>query len=401
MAINNPDDINDLMGQFESDVGITTQNNVGIGGTPSDVNLWSNQKLLGPPQNLIQATDTTMPAFLATATPNISPAVSFDGVDDLLKTLTSNFFFLASHTIAMVVKFPANLPLVNPVTLAHVTGFGAGGEVLRIMPSGDLEIQNETGTDTPVSVAENAGWVRDTWAVVLWTVDNVSLTNNFFDLRIDQIPVAVTGFSSVIGPPNGFSLGSFEDGLESADIEVAAVMIYKRKLSATEIVELEDFLITKYFVVPPPPPPAPTPLPPVLNPVSALGLDKKIPRFIDLDLDFIANPITGQVPRKFDEEAVKRALRNLLQLNKYEKPFHPEIDPKIRSMLFEPIGPAAAVLIQRRIVEVVNQFEPRVELVDVQVIDEHESNAYNVVIAFRTANNTEPVVINLSLTRLR
>ncbi len=137
------------------------------------------------------------------------------------------------------------------------------------------------------------------------------------------------------------------------------------------------------------------------TPPSALGLVKKVPRFIDLDLDFIANPITGQVPRKFDEEAVKRALRNLLQLNKYEKPFHPEIDPKIRSMLFEPVGPAAAILLQRRIVEVINQFEPRVELVDVQVLDQHEQNAYNVVIAFRTANNDQPIVLNLSLTRLR
>jgi len=70
-------------------------------------------------------------------------------------------------------------------------------------------------------------------------------------------------------------------------------------------------------------------------------------------------------------------------------------------MLFEPVGPAAAVLLQRRIIEVINQFEPRVELIDVQVLDEHEQNAYNVVITFRTANNDDPIVINISLTRLR
>ena len=137
------------------------------------------------------------------------------------------------------------------------------------------------------------------------------------------------------------------------------------------------------------------------TPPSALGFKPKVPRFIDLDLDFSANPITGQVQRKFDEEAVKRAVRNLLQLNKYEKPFHPEIDPKISSMLFELVGPASAVLLQRRIIEVINQHEPRVELINVQVVDRPDANAYDIVIEFRIANRDEPITITLSLTRLR
>ena len=398
MAINNPDEINDLMGLFESDSFITTQNNSGVGGTPSDVSLWGNQKLLAPPQNLIQPFDTTMPAFLSVGTPNLSPAVSFDGVDDLLKTFTGNFFFLASHTIAMVVKFPPTLPLVNPVTLAHVTGFGAGGEVLRIMPSGNLEIQNEAGTSVPVSTPT---WSFDTWAVVLWTVDASLAPNDFFELRIDQIPQGTGGFSSVIADPNGLSVASFEDGSESADIVVASVLVYKRKLSGTEIVDLENFLIDKYFTIAPPPPPLPPAVAPVLPPRSGVGLKKKENRFSDLDLDFMANPITGAISRKLDEEAVKRAVRNLIQLNRYEKPFHPEIDPGVRGLLFEIITPATAVLLQRRIVEVIQQYEPRIELLTVDVIDEIDQNQYDVTIQFRVVNRDEGIVVNLSLTRLR
>ncbi len=398
MAINNPDDINDLLGLFESDAGITTQNNIGVGGGPLDVNLWVNQKLLAPPQNLIQSTDTTMPAFLSTATPNISPAVSFDGVDDLLKTLTGNFFFLASHTVAMVVKFPPTLPLIDPVTLVHVTGFGQGGEVLRIMPSGDLQIQNQLGTSVPVTVAVNSGWQLDTWSVVVWTVDATGTP--FFDLRIDQIPLN-SGFSALIDSPNGLSVASFEDGTESADIEVASVVVYKRKLSGIEIVDLENFLIDKYFVVAPPPPPPPPPVLPTLPPRSGIGFKAKTPRFSDLDLDFVANPITGDLSRKLDEEAVKRALRNLIQLNRYDKPFHPEIDPGVTSLLFELINPATAVLLQRRIVEIVNHYEPRVELLAVNVEDQHEENLYNVSIEFRVVNEDNSIVVNFSLTRLR
>lgn len=134
---------------------------------------------------------------------------------------------------------------------------------------------------------------------------------------------------------------------------------------------------------------------------SGLGLKKKDHRYIDLDMDFVANPITGAVPRKFDEEAVKRAVRNLVQLARYEKPFHPEIDSGIRGLLFELVTPAVAVLLQRRITEALNQYEPRAELIDVNVVDRHEQNLYNITIAFRVANRDEPIVVNLSLTRLR
>ena len=403
MAITNPDDINDLMGLYESDAGITTQNNVGVGGSPNDVLSWANQKLLPPPQNLIQSLDVEMPEFKLTATPNLSGAMSFDGVDDFLKTLTGNFFFLDSHTIAMVVKFPPSIPAgPNPVTLAHATGFGAGGEVLRIMPTGDLEIQNETGSSVAVSVPQGgpSGWQFDTWQLVLWTVDATGAPNDFFDLRIDQIPVG-SGFSAFIDSPNGLSVGSFEDGTESADIEVASVVMYKRKLTGIEIVDLENFLIAKYFTIAPPPPPLPPAVVPVLAPRSGVGLKPRIPRFTDLDLDFMANPNTGAVPRKLDGEAVKRAVRNLVQLARYDKPFHPEIDPGVRALLFELVTPSTAVLLQRRITELLNQYEPRVELLIVDVVDRLDENRYDITVEFRVVNRDEDVVVNLSLTRLR
>lgn len=402
MAINNPDDINDLLGLFESDAGITTQNNLGVGGSPQDVNLWVNQKLLAPPQNLIQSLDTTMPAFLATATPNLTPAVSFDGVDDLLKTFTGSFLFLASHTVAMVVKFPPTAPSVNPITLSHVTGFSPGGEVLRITTAGNLELQTESGA-AAVSVPEGSGWTFDTWSIVVWTIDPFVL-NQSADLRIDQVTLG-NGFflfpTTNIAAPNGLSIASFEDGTESADIEVASVVVYKRKLSPIEIIDLEDFLIDKYFTIAPPPPPPPPAVLPTLPPRSGIGFKAKTPRFADLDLDFVANPITGDLSRKLDEEAVKRALRNLIQLNRYEKPFHPEIDPGVTSLLFELINPATAVLLQRRIVEIVNHYEPRVELLAVNVEDQHEENLYNVSIEFRVVNEDNSIVVNFSLTRLR
>ena len=55
----------------------------------------------------------------------------------------------------------------------------------------------------------------------------------------------------------------------------------------------------------------------------------------DLNLNFTANPITGDVATVTDVNAVKRSVRNLLLTNHYDKPFHPEIGSNVTSLLFE------------------------------------------------------------------
>ena len=54
----------------------------------------------------------------------------------------------------------------------------------------------------------------------------------------------------------------------------------------------------------------------------------------DLDLDFSRNIVTNDVNKLTDVEAVKRSVRNLINTNHYERPFHPEIGSDVRSMLF-------------------------------------------------------------------
>lgn len=407
MAISNPNQINDLVGLFETigsitlTNGIVTQNNIGSGGTPADVNFWTDQKLVAPPGNILQSVEAKMPAFKLLATPNNKPSVSFDGSDDLLRTLSS-FFFLGSHTIALVVKFPPVLPL-SPVTIAHVIGFGLGGEVLRITPAGGLELQDEAGTSAAVSVLVGSGWTLNTWSIVLWTINPFAgPPDELAVLRIDGIP-AGSGFFGGFGvdPPSGLSLGSFKTGTQSSDVEVAAVVIYKRILSAIEIGDLENFLTDKYFVIVPPPPPPPPLPPPVLPPTSGKGLKRKAFRYTDLDLDFAPNPVTGAVQRKVDDEAVKRSVRNLMFLNRYEKPFHPEVHSGLRGLLFELVTPAMAIILQRKIIEILTVYEPRAEIIGVNVTDRHEENRYDVEIEFRVLNRDEPVNLVLSLERLR
>ena len=125
------------------------------------------------------------------------------------------------------------------------------------------------------------------------------------------------------------------------------------------------------------------------------------PRYKDIDLDFNAHPTTGDVPVKEDVEAVKRSVRGLVLTSRHERPFQPQINSGIRHLLFEPLSPITAFQIRQNIINVLNQFEPRAELLEVQVIAQEEHNAFLVTIYFRVVNIPEPAVVNLTLERLR
>jgi phage baseplate assembly protein W len=70
--------------------------------------------------------------------------------------------------------------------------------------------------------------------------------------------------------------------------------------------------------------------------------------FKDLDLDFQKNIATSDIQKLTDVEAVKRSVRNLINLNHYEKPFHPEIGSNLRAMLFENIVRRLLMLYQNK-----------------------------------------------------
>ena len=80
--------------------------------------------------------------------------------------------------------------------------------------------------------------------------------------------------------------------------------------------------------------------------------------YSDLDFNFTAHPVSKDVTRKYDENAVKTALKNLILTRNYERPFHSEIGSPIRALLFEPASPMLNVTLKRAIIDVINNFEP-------------------------------------------
>lgn len=132
-----------------------------------------------------------------------------------------------------------------------------------------------------------------------------------------------------------------------------------------------------------------------------MATSKTVRTFKDLDLNFTAHPVTGDVTRKYDEEAIKRSIRNLLMTNNYERPFHSDIGSQIRAMLFEPVSPMMAASMKRIITNTIETYEPRAVLNDVSVTISPDNNAAYVSVVFTIVNTFSPVKLDVIIERTR
>ena len=130
--------------------------------------------------------------------------------------------------------------------------------------------------------------------------------------------------------------------------------------------------------------------------------DRNVRQYSDLDLFFSRKTSNGDVNKITDVQAVKRSIRNLVQLNTYDKPFHPEISGGVLEMLFENMSPITGHVIARKVELVIENFEPRARLVSVSCTPDFDRNAYEVQVAFYVVNTpTELVDLTVMLERLR
>ena len=123
--------------------------------------------------------------------------------------------------------------------------------------------------------------------------------------------------------------------------------------------------------------------------------------FSDLNLDFLQNTATKDIQKIEDVDAVKRSVRNLINTNHYEKPFHPEIGSNLRAMLFELFSPQMNHAISKEIDLLIRNYEPRCRLVNVATIPDAERNRYQVSISFYVVNHPEPITVETFLERTR
>ncbi len=123
--------------------------------------------------------------------------------------------------------------------------------------------------------------------------------------------------------------------------------------------------------------------------------------FSDLNLSFEAHPITGDVAKRYDADAIKRSIRNLVMTMHFERPFNSELGSSVYGLLFEPAGPMLDIVLKKEITYTITNWEPRAELLDVTVNVLPDNNTVNITIMFRIVNTTEPIRMELTLRRTR
>ena len=131
-------------------------------------------------------------------------------------------------------------------------------------------------------------------------------------------------------------------------------------------------------------------------------IDRNVRKWKDLDLFFGKKQASKDINKVVDVQAVKRSVRNLVLLNHYEKPFHPEIGSGVRDMLFELMTPITAFILAKKIEDVIENFEPRAKLVGVRALPNLDRNEYEVTVEFYVVNTpTELVDLTIFLEVLR
>jgi phage baseplate assembly protein W len=121
----------------------------------------------------------------------------------------------------------------------------------------------------------------------------------------------------------------------------------------------------------------------------------------DLDLRFNVHPVKKDVTKHLNEYAVINSVKNLVSINFFEKPFNPQFGSNLRALLFEPVDEITAVHIERAITEVIENYEPRVRVIEVVATLTPDENRYDVKLTFSILNNQNAITINFFLERIR
>ncbi len=124
-------------------------------------------------------------------------------------------------------------------------------------------------------------------------------------------------------------------------------------------------------------------------------------KYSDIDLNFSRNPVTNDVSILQDAASIKAAVKNLILTDAGERPFNPTLGSSIRGLLFEPASPIIASEIEARIRTVLRNFEPRVKILQVNVVAIFDRNEFEVTIGFRMTGDTRTTVVPITLKRLR
>jgi len=122
--------------------------------------------------------------------------------------------------------------------------------------------------------------------------------------------------------------------------------------------------------------------------------------FSDIDINMTLHPQNGDLTLKYDINAVKRSIKNLLLTNPYDRPFRPGLGIDLSSMLFElSTSVTDRVVLEADIITMINNHETRARVRE--VITHIHGNSLDVTLYLTIANDPRPQELNILLQRVR
>ena len=104
--------------------------------------------------------------------------------------------------------------------------------------------------------------------------------------------------------------------------------------------------------------------------------------FKDISLSFKPHPVTGDIPVLKNERAINKSVQNIVETIPGEKFFNPNFGSDVRGMLFELVDFGTSGLIEEQILTSINNYEPRVNNVEVEVNPQPDLNNFEVTVSY-------------------
>ena len=114
-----------------------------------------------------------------------------------------------------------------------------------------------------------------------------------------------------------------------------------------------------------------------------MPLERVSKGFKDISMTFQSNPLNSDLITLKNESAIARSVRNIVFTLPGEKFFNENFGSRVSRSLFENIDEISASIINDEITNSINNFEPRVNLIDVQTTPNYDNNAFDVIITYR------------------
>ena len=104
--------------------------------------------------------------------------------------------------------------------------------------------------------------------------------------------------------------------------------------------------------------------------------------FKDLSASFENNPLNNDLIGLRNENAIARSVRNLVQTIQGERPFQPVLGSNVQNLLFDNMDKLTASAIKQEIINTIENYEPRVEMGEVNVEPNYDNNEFHVSVQY-------------------